>query len=50
MGLFTKTALQISLNSFVSLKNATFDTANLKCYYDQKITSFFSSDFESVIA
>ena len=48
-----KTALQTSLNgvhSVVSLKNTTFDPGNLKCYYDQKITSFFSSDFESVIA
>ena len=47
--MFTKTALQTSLNSFVSLKNTTFDPANLKCYY-QKVTFFFPSDFESVIA
>ena len=48
-----KTALQTSLtgvHNLVSLKNTAFDPGNLKCCYDQKITSFFSSDSESVIA
>ena len=38
------------MSKIVLALSVTLGWKRLKCYYDQNITSFFSSDFESVFA